>query len=375
MRSLPIIVFVLIATTTTSVAAQSTGEPESPPFTLRGYAEASYAFNFNRPANNVNAFRGFDSRHNTFNLENAVIDAAWDSANVVGRVALQVGTSGATYYLAEPAHDAVGGIAATDSTLFRYVQQANIGYRFPVMSGLLVQGGLFLSPIGPESVVVHDNWNWSRSNLFFGLPFYHLGARAALSLNDRWTLTLGVYNGWNNIVDNNAHKSIQAQVNGALTSSIAWSFLYMVGIERDNSSARHLFDSYLQWTVNDRLSLMLHADAGFEPNDAGTSAWGAAALYARMKLVEGLFVAARADYFREHAASDGTNVAPTIFFPTSWVTSGTLTLEAKPADQVSFRLEFRHDHAADAIYFGRSDAALGTERSQNTLSLGATAWF
>lgn len=375
MRSIAIFFMVLASGVASGAEAQSSPPNTTPPYTLRAYAEASYAFNFNRPANQLNAYRGFDSRHNTFDLENAALDVAWDTANVVGRVALQVGSTGATYYLGEPTREGAGGIATSDSGLLRHIQQANVGYRFPVLAGLLVQGGVFLSPIGPESVVVHDNWNWSRSNLFFGLPFYHAGGRAALSFNDRWILTLGIYNGWNNIVDNNPHKSVQVQLTASISPTLTWSGLYMVGIERDGAYARHLFDTYAQWNAMERLSLMLHLDAGFEPSEAGTSTWLAGALYARLTLMEGLYVAARTDLFREHAASNSTDSLPPIFFPTSWVASSTLTLEAKPAERVSFRFEFRHDHAATAIYFGTSDAALPTARAQNTLTLGATAWF
>lgn len=380
---------VIVFVCASSVRAQDTATTEEapPPFTLSGYAEAYYAYNANAPSNGITAFRGFDSRHNSFAVSNVALDAQWDSHNVVGRVALQVGSTPSTYYLAEPSIASGGGIAGSDANLWKYIQQAYAGYRFGSAHPLLVSGGLFLSPIGPESVPVRDGWNWSRSNLFFGLPFYHVGARAALNITDEWVATLGVYNGWNNAIDNNAGKSIQAQLTYNRADHLSVSMLYMAGPERNRAAVegkawRHLFDAYALWTVTPRLSLMLHGDVGFEPNSLGTSSWAAAAVYARVQIVEGLFAAARADVFYEHLATDGTATSSPIFFPSSWVSSGTLTLDARPADHVSFRLEFRHDQAASPIYFGGNVMGDGTtspflanRRAQNTVTLGVTAWF
>ncbi|MBK8173056.1 MAG: porin [Sandaracinaceae bacterium] len=372
-----------------SASAQSAPDAAEtpPPFTLSGYAEAYYSYNFNQPSNGITAFRGFDSRHNSFAISNVALDAQWDAHNVVGRVMLQVGQTPSTYYLGETSIVGGGGVAGGDASLWKYIQQAYAGYRFGTEHPLLVSGGLFLSPIGPESIPVRDSWNWSRSNLFFGLPFYHVGARAALNITDEWVATLGVYNGWNSALDNNPQKSIQAQLTYNRPDHLSVSMLYMGGTERNAGAAegkpwRHLFDAYALWTVNTRLSLMLHGDVGFEPNTFGTSSWAAAAAYARVKLVDGLFVAARADVFYEHLAANASGSASPIFFPASWVSSGTLTLEARPADHVSFRLEFRHDQAASQIYYGGDVSGDGTSmpflansRAQNTLTLGATAWF
>lgn len=169
-----------------SNAAEISGESSRAPqtFTLGGYAEAFYQWNFNQPANGITHYRGFDNRHNSFTVANAVLDAQWDYENVIGRVALQVGHTPSTYYLSEPSSPGTAGAGRSDADLWQYLQQAYVGYRFRVGRGLLVSAGLFLSPIGPEGMAVHDNWNWSRSNLFFGLPFYHTGLRVAYPLSE-----------------------------------------------------------------------------------------------------------------------------------------------------------------------------------------------
>lgn len=355
-------------------------------FTPVAYVEAYYQWNVRRPENGITDYRGFDNRHDSFTLSNVALGATWDVEDVVGAVVLQVGSTPDTYSLAEPS--APGGTAAnaSDREVWKYVQQANVGYRFAIPRPLLVQAGLFLSPIGPEGIAVKDDWNWSRSNLFFGLPFYHTGVRATYGATDAWSVTAAVYNGWNSVVDNNDEKSLSASV-GYTGDTLTASALYFVGVERPEGAAegrawRHLFDAHATWTPNDWLALLGHADAGFEPNDSGTSWWAAGALAARFHVAEPLYLAARVDAFHETAAASELATAGRIFWPGDWVTSQTATVDVRPHDHVSFRLEVRHDHG-DVDMFFRGDVAgdgvtspyVADDDAQDTVTLGVTAWL
>jgi hypothetical protein len=361
-------------------------DAEEPKLTPVAYAEVYYQWSFRKPSNRITDFRGFDNRHNTFTLSNVALGGTWDVENVVGAVVLQVGSTPDTYYLAETAAAGGTGTNASDGDLWKYVQHANVGYRFELPSALLVQAGIFLSPIGPEGIAVKDNWNWSRSNLFYGLPFYHTGARVTYSFTDAWSGTVAVYNGWNTVVDNNDEKSLSAQVTYTAPSVVA-SLLYFGGVERPEGAAegrawRNTFDAHVTLSPTDWLGLLAHADAGFEPNDSGTSSWVAGALAARFQLAEPLFLAARVDAFYEHAAESAVATAGRIFWPGDWVTSQTATVDVRPHDHVSFRLEYRHDQG-DVDMFFRGEVAgdgittpyVANDDGQDTITLGATAWF
>ncbi|MFN0060912.1 MAG: outer membrane beta-barrel protein [Myxococcaceae bacterium] len=357
------------------------------PFTFGAYAEVYYQWNFNNPSNGITNFRGFDNRHNSFTISNVAVSAQWDWQNLVGRVALQVGSTPSTYYAAEPSLAGSDGANATSASLWQYIQEAYVGYRFPVGRGLTVLGGIFLSPIGPEGMAIKDNWNWSRSNLFFGLPFYHTGLRLTYPLTDRWSVTLAGYNGWNSVVDNNGEKSVSAQVTYTLPERLAVSLLYFSGVERaqgalEGRAWRHLFDAHATWNVTSRLSLLAHANAGFEPNGFGSSIWVAGAAYARYQLLQPLYLAVRIDAFHEYAPTLGGSTAARIFWSSSWVTSQTATLDYRPHNRVSFRIEYRHDHAAGPQYFGGvvpvaldGVTFVGNRRGQDSLTLGVTGWL
>ena len=78
-RSLAIALLAALATPFTTAAAQDAAPeaspPAPPPYTIGGWAEVYYAFNFNEPSNGITDLRGFDNRHNSFNLSNVVLDA------------------------------------------------------------------------------------------------------------------------------------------------------------------------------------------------------------------------------------------------------------------------------------------------------------
>jgi len=352
----------------TFVLAQEAKEPApAPSITVGASVETYFGWNFNKPENGVTAFRGFDARHNSFGLSNAVVDTRWTVGSVSGRLALQTGDTPDIYYGAEAASDV------------RHILEATVAWKAPVGKGLTLDGGIFLSPIGPEGMLIKDNWNWSRSTLFYGLPFYHAGMRATYAVSERWNLTGGVYNGWNNVTDTNGKKSISLQGFYTKPDKIAASLLYFGGVERPRGAPegqpwRNLFDSHITVTVSPTLSIQAHADGGFENTAFGRSSWRAGALAARLKANSWLYVAGRADILDETIPSSSAGTASALFFPTTRVRSLTATLDARPAERMSVRLEFRHDAAADPIYFKGADPA-PSAKSQSTVTFGLTAWF
>ncbi|HEU4534127.1 MAG TPA: outer membrane beta-barrel protein, partial [Polyangiaceae bacterium] len=352
-----------------------------------GYVEAFYQWNFARPGNGITNYRGFDNRHNAFTLANAVLGAAWQKGPVSAEVSLQIGHTPNAYYASEPASPGASGAGeASAATTWKYLQQAYLAYRAPLGRGLLVRAGLFLSPFGVEALAVKDSWNWSRSNLFTGLPFYHTGARASYELDAAWSVTAGVYNGWNSVVDNNLDKSVSFEVAYQAGERARAQLLYFGGVERPEGAPegqpwRHGFDAYVRAGLGERFELLAHGTAGVESGAIGTSRWFGFALAGRYRAADWLFAALRGDYFRDRPGVSGSERATPIFWPGDWVASGTATVDLRPADGLSVRLEFRHDQADVAMYFrprlgvDAEGQAVPNARTQDTLTLGATAWF
>jgi hypothetical protein len=364
--------------------ASARDAPDASSITVGGYVETFWSYNFGNPSNGVTNLRGFDNRHNSISLSNVALDASGSLGDLSARVVLQAGLTPDTYYLAEPVYPAVGGVGETDRFTWRNVQTA-MG-TWAISDKVSVDAGLYLSPIGPESISVKDDWNFSRSNLFFGLPFYHTGAHVNWTVSDSLQVMAHVCNGWNSVVDNNPAKTVGSQAivtTGPVTASVQ----YMGGIERPTGAPegqpwRHVGDVWLQLDASSRLSFLLHGDVGLEDNQVGTNTWAAGALYARVQPVDALYVALRGDWFGEKA----TDGAGAIFWPTvdeeGRVASGTLTLDLRPVDHLSLELEGRHDASKGPAFFDDSvetDAATGApipdRKTQDTVTVGLVAWF
>ena len=332
--------------------------------TIGGYVEAFYQAHVQNPDNRITNLRGFDNRSRTFTLSNIAVDAKGEKGPIGVHIVLQIGATPTAYYGAEQD--------------WKYIQAATVTGR--ASHDFVIEAGLFPSSIGPEVIPIKDNWNWSRSNLFFGLPAYHTGATVAHEIADGWIGKLHVYNGWNSVVDNNGYPSVavSAAYTGPKTTA---QLMYFGGIERptgapEGKAWRHLFDALAQYAITDDVSVMGHADTGFEKNDTGTTSWIAAAAYAKVTLSRDLYAAARGDYFYEDPGGGA------IFWPTKWMASGTLTLAYQPAANVSIRGELRHDQAKTDVFFGGEVAtdpmtmtAIANRKQQDTATLGVVAWF
>ncbi len=281
--------------------------------------------------------------------------------------------------MGEPGLDRAGDGDGSDADPWSYLQEAFVGYRF---GRIEVTAGLFLSQVGPEEIAVHLNYNWSGSNLFFALPYFHTGVLARLLLSEGWALTLAGYNGYNSFVDNNDEKTVSVGVvyEGP---GVNLSVVYLGGVERERDAPegrawRHLFDAYASWEISPDFSVLAHVDAGFEPNRFGVSHWAAGALYARWRALPFLFFAVRGDVFVERAARRGGDRAAPIFFDAPYVGSATATADYRPHEQVSFRFEVRHDRAGTDLFFGgriEPEDTTPNRATQTTATLGATTWF
>ncbi|HEY6876433.1 MAG TPA: outer membrane beta-barrel protein [Polyangiales bacterium] len=348
--------------------------------TVGGYVEAFWQWNFEKPANGLTNYRAFDNRHDTFTLANVALDVGWDNGDVYTRIVGQVGHTPSTYYASEPISPGANGVNTSDAALWKYLQQAYLGYRFRLGGRTAtVDTGIFLSPIGPETMAIHDNANWSRSVLFYGLPFYHTGARATYEVTRAWKLMLAAFNGWNSVVDNNRRKSLALQASYVPNQVLALHMLYFGGVERapnapEGQPWRHLFDAHASWQPLTALAFIAHVDGGFEVGHFGTSSWAGGALTTRAMPWESWTFSVRGDALSERRAHDRDGTASALFYPAARIGSATATVDFHPADHVSFRLEYRHDQASAPIY-SRGRSATPRTRHGDTLTVGATAWF
>ncbi len=320
--------------------------------------ENYFQYALSRPDSRLVPLR-YENRHSTFTVHNAVLDVTGKLGVARARIAMQTGAVPSVEYSGEPT------AAGSDPSLWQHLQQASAG--FDLSGGLTVDAGLFLSPIGPESLASKDDWNWSRSTLFVALPAYHAGVRVTRPLGGHLTGQAWIVNGWNDAVDRNRWKSTIVGVSYAKGSTSA-TVLYNGGIERAPGAAegnawRHLLDANMSFAVDDQLSVLVHLSAGAEPNDVGTATWAGAALYAKYQATSTVELSGRVDGMTESVPDGGS----AIFYGVDRVVAATATVGYRPGPNALLRLELRHDNASAEI--------LDDGANQTTATAALAAFF
>ena len=332
--------------------------------TFEGY----YQFNWNKPFDRVVPLRAYDTRSNSFSIQQAalIVDAAPDveKGRRAGlRVDLQAGQ----------ATEALQGSVANEPRpdVYRQLWQAYGSYIFPVSRGLQVDFGKFGSNLGYETNYAKDDFNFSRAYLYNFLPYYHMGVRTTLSVSDRVTLIYMLTNGIQETEDFNNFKS--SQVSGVVkpVRALTWTTSYYAGREQpDNRRANgpngwfRVFDSNGTVTVTPALTLafdVTHVSNQAHAADPSLTLFGVGG-YGRYQTTKTSALAVRYERLRDDGLFGGI---------TQTLHEVTLTAEYKLAEGFVARGEFRRDFSNRTFFSGRD----GARQHQNTALAGLVWWI
>lgn len=225
----------------------------------------------------------------------------------------------------------------------QYLKEAYLSYLAPVGKGLQVDFGKFVTPAGAEVIETKDNWNYSRSLLFYyAIPFYHFGFRTKYAFNDKYSLTCYVVNGWNNIIDNNTGKTYGLSFAANPSKKLSFTENYFAGPEMTgtNDHWRQLTDTVATYSPTSKLSLTANFDYGRGDEPTGLTHpvwWSGIAGYARYAFNNRYAFAGRYEYYNDH---DGFTTGST---GGQHLNEFTATFERKIESNLITRLEFRRD--------------------------------
>lgn len=329
---------------------------------VNGYLDTYYAYNFNRPFDGINTLRAYDTRHRqfSFNAAGLALERVPDASTRVGyRLDLLFG----------PAADYLASEEPGGAEVYKHVHQAYGSYLAPLGSGLQLDFGKLIAWSGAESDQVLENWNYSRGLLYtFAQPAYHMGLRATYSFGPKVSLMGAVFNGWDNVEDNNDGKSFGISLTYAPTSRLSLTQNYTVGPEQpeERSRNRHFFDTVLTYDFNSRLSALGNYDYGFDGLPDGTRVrWQGVTAAFRYRPTERLAISPRFEWFRDYEGfTTGT---------AQRLREATLTGEYRIAEGLLARLEYRRDWS-DQPVFATADPSV-FRRTQATLASGFVWYF
>jgi hypothetical protein len=352
---------------------QQATPPPAPPspwrhVTFGATFEGYYEYNGNRPPDRIIALRAYDTRSNTFGIQQAafVVDAAPDieAGRRYGlRLDLQFGQ----------ATETVQGSAANEPRpdVYRNVWQAYGTYRFPLAKdGLQADFGKFASMLGYETNYAKDNQAFSRAYLFNFLPFYHSGLRLTLPVTENISLMYMLTNGVQQTEEFNDFKSNHFAAIVKPNPKLTWTVNYYFGQEQPDGGNPggpdgffRCFDTYV--TLTPSAALSLGADVSYTTNevnahDPSLSLQGTG-VYARYQLTRRAALGVRYERLDDEGLFGGIGQV---------LHETTLTSEHKLADGFLIRAEFRRDWSNQHFFPGR-DGAGDLREHQNTALVGA----
>ena len=347
---------------------------------LGGFIDVGYTWNANRPKNAdgtkaTNVVRAFDNDPNSFYLHNAQLELKRDPTKevIVGYdIRLMLGSDAG----AADAQSIDDNVA---------VQQANIQILTPIGDGVTWKIGKMATLAGAEVIESKDNYNYSRSlNFLYAIPFLHTGVRGTYMLADgKVGVTLGVNNGWDNQVDNNFGKTLEAQL---AVTPVEWLSAYLNFYFGDEAVGGALADEDEKRTLIDivvvlqniaslkGLSIIGNIDIGSQEessvaNPGDEAEWMGFSLAGKYQINDIWAGAVRysmlddKESFRVPASAAFTGGVKYSEF--------TFTIEAKPVKDLITRLELRIDKADEDVFLDGKDA----DDSQMTIGMEAILVF
>lgn len=333
------------------------------PFTLSGYAEVYYNYDFKKPMDhNRPGFMYSHNRNNEFNLNLGYIKGAYNTENVRANLAFMMGTY------------ANANLAAEPSSL-KNVYEANVGFRLIPKTNLWVDAGIFSSHIGFESAMGASCMTLSRSMLADNSPYYESGIKVSWQSEDRkWYLVGLVLNGWQRInrPDDYNALSFGHQLTYTPSAKVTLNSSSFIGSDSPDSTKRmrYFHNFYGNFNVTGKFALTAGFDIGWQQKASGSSAyskWYSPVLIARYQLAEKWAVAVRGEYYSD---KDGVIISTAV--PKGFNTFGYSTnVDLKITDKVLWRVEYRGLSADDAVFAN----GVHSIKTNNTISTSLSIAF
>jgi len=351
---------------------------------ISGFVSASYMYDFDSThgTRTVDG-RTFDTHANQFALNKFKLALEkpidYNPTNwVVGyRADLIFGEDAAAIHSASPGGGSFN--LGTDGDL----EQAFVDINVPIGNGLKVIVGKTVTLMGVEVIEEVANPNWSEGNQFlFVENFTQTGVQLAYKWNDKLDTEFVVFNGWDQLPDNNNAVSFMGRLGYAVDSNTTVAVLGYGGPEQttvagggagSTANWRDGVELVATHKFTDKLNSNVQLDYGREQKvvDLGDSEWVAAGLWLTYDFTDKIELAFRQDYLKDKDGVRTSGVAGMpVFAPGGGpeLYSSTLTLNLKPIDNVQVRPEIRWDHSDEpGTYNGNRD--------QFTLGMGVAYLF
>jgi Putative beta-barrel porin-2, OmpL-like. bbp2 len=212
-----------------------------------GFADLGYLLDFNHPANHLFRNRGTTPRVDELDLNMAAIYLTKD-ASEKSRWGMELE--------AQAGEDSkIFGFSATAPNLaganwLRQIGKADVSYLAPVGKGLTVQGGIFSSLIGYDSLYAKDNFNYTRPWGADYTPYLMIGVNASYPFSKKLTATAFVVNNYAHLSQPNNVPSLGGQLAYSATEHLNVKETILYGPQQSDTALefwRFFWDTIAEW--------------------------------------------------------------------------------------------------------------------------------
>jgi len=237
----------------TATEAGATDQPSPPPSPLWQYGifvDVGYLLDFNHPANDLFRNRGTTRRVDVLdvNMAGAYLQKTVSPESRWGaQLTVQAGEDSKIFGFSATAPNLPGADG------LRHLGPTNVSYLAPVGRGLTLQGGIFNSFVGYDSLYAKDNFNYTRPWCADYTPYLMLGVNASYPVSEKLTVAGFLVNGYWHLADANAVPSFGGQV--AYKPAAHWTLkeTLLLGPHQAKTAFefwRFLSDSIAEWKRN-----------------------------------------------------------------------------------------------------------------------------
>jgi len=218
-----------------------------PEWQYGGFADIAYLYDFNYPSNHLFRSRGTTAHVNEVDLNMATLylkKPASESSRWGTELTLQAGKDSEDFGFSATAPNLAG------SKWLRHFGPTNVSYLAPVGKGLTLQGGIFTSFIGYDSLYPKDNFTYTRPWGADFTPYLMMGVNASYPFTAKVTGTLFVVNGYWHLADANSVPSSGGQIAFKPTGHLTLKQTVIYGPHQSDTSLefwRFLSDSIAEW--------------------------------------------------------------------------------------------------------------------------------
>ena len=212
-----------------------------------GFVDSGYLHDFNDPANQL-----FRSRGTTFHVNEANLNMI---ALYLRKTTSESSRWGTELTVQAGSDSEVFGYSATAPNLagskgLRHLGPTDVSYLAPVGKGLTVQGGIFSSFIGYDSLYAKDNFNYTRPWGADFTPYLMMGVNAQYPFTPRLNATVFVVNGYWHLANANSVPSSGIQLAYKASEHLNLKQTVLYGPHQSDTAMefwRFLSDSIAEW--------------------------------------------------------------------------------------------------------------------------------